>query len=74
MSNMDLTVMVQRIELVGVPPKPMRVTWWIYDNVVVCFKINVGVRVSNTCSKTQLEPSVQEESIQMVDHRPKRNL
>ena len=74
MLNMDLMVTVQGTELRGVPPKPMRVTWCSYDDVVVCCKMNVGVRVSNTHSKTQLESSVQKESIQMVAHKPKRKL
>ena len=58
MSNMDLTVTVQGIELRGMPPKPMRVTCWSNDDVVLCCIMNVGIRVSNVGSKTQLQPSV----------------
>ena len=73
-SNMDPTVTIQGTKLRGMTPKPMRVAWRSNGDVVVCCIMNVGIRVLNTGSKTQLQPSVKKESVQMVAHRPKSNL
>ena len=74
MLNMDSTVPVQGTELRGVPPKHMRVAQWSYDGVVVCCMMNAGIRVPNTGSKTQLQPIVQKERVQMMAHGPKSKL
>ena len=42
MSNMDSMVTVQKNELTGVPPNPMRVMWWIYDDVMEQYYVMDG--------------------------------
>ena len=51
MSNMDMMVTVQGTKLRGMPPKPMGVVWWSNDDVMVCYVMNGGARVSKISSK-----------------------